>query len=81
MSFETELKKGNFTVAFCNKCKKTVWPPSEYCDKCFNETQLNNSNGLGKILEFSKQGKNKTAVYVGGYETAHFVREAVYRKQ
>jgi uncharacterized OB-fold protein len=37
MNFETELKKGNLVISECNDCKQIVWPPSEFCNQCFNE--------------------------------------------
>lgn len=58
MRFESELKKGKFTVTECNNCKKTIWPPSDFCNICFNQTILRHCNLNGKILEYSKhQGK------------------------
>mgnify|MGYP007112313161 FL=1 len=40
MSFEKELEKGQFCIPECTVCKKLVWPPSEFCDKCNGETSL-----------------------------------------
>ena len=55
MKFESELKKGNFFLSECPKCKKVVWPPSDYCDHCLNEVNWRKSSGEGKLLEFSSQ--------------------------
>lgn len=55
MNFEDELKKGNFVVGECIKCKKTVWPPADYCNKCFGDVLTVNGPSQGKIIEFSKQ--------------------------
>ena len=58
MSFEKELKKGQFCIPECLKCKKCVWPPSEFCDKCNGETSLKKEEFNGKIIEFSRQNEN-----------------------
>ncbi len=58
MNFESEIKKGNFVVGECTKCKKTVWPPSDYCNRCFGEVVLKKAPEEGKIIEFSKEGEN-----------------------
>jgi len=55
MSFEYELKKGNFTISECKYCQKTVWPPSEFCNQCFREVSWRKGSIEGKIIEFSKQ--------------------------
>ena len=55
MSFENELEKGQFCIPECLSCKKLVWPPSEFCDKCNGETSLKKEEFEGKIIEFSRQ--------------------------
>lgn len=55
MNFDSELEKGNFIVAECTHCKKIVWPPSEFCNKCFREVSWRKGSHEGKIIEFSKQ--------------------------
>jgi uncharacterized OB-fold protein len=55
MSFENELEKGRFYLPQCLSCKKWVWPPSEFCDRCNGETSLKKEEFEGKIIEFSKQ--------------------------
>lgn len=55
MNFESELKKGNFLISECNQCKKIVWPPSEFCNQCLNETLWKKCTDTGKIMEFSKK--------------------------
>jgi len=55
MTFEDELKKGNFQVAECINCKKIVWPPSDFCNQCFSEIRWRKCSNEGKIIEFSKQ--------------------------
>ena len=57
MIFEEELEKGNFVLGECTDCKKVVWPPSEYCSKCFGIVKIRKGNPTGKIIEFSKQNK------------------------
>ena len=56
MTFEDELKKGNFQVPECLNCKDIVWPPSDYCSICFSKIIWRKSDGVGKILEYSKKG-------------------------
>jgi len=34
MTFEDELRKGNFQIPECTNCKKIVWPPSYFCNHC-----------------------------------------------
>ena len=57
MSFEKELEKGQFCIPECMVCKKLVWPPSEFCDKCDGETSLKKEEFEGKIIEFSRQNE------------------------
>ena len=57
MNFEEELKKGNFMIPECNKCKKIVWPPTSFCDSCFGKIVLKEKQIQGKIITFSKQKK------------------------
>jgi uncharacterized OB-fold protein len=56
LNFESELKKGNFIISECSKCKKIVWPPSEFCNLCLGNNSWRKSSGIGKIIEFSKRG-------------------------
>jgi len=58
MSFEDKLSKGQFYIPECLACKKIIWPPSEFCDKCNRKTSLKKEEFEGKIIEFSKQNKN-----------------------
>jgi uncharacterized OB-fold protein len=58
MSFEKELEKGQFCIPECMACKKLVWPPSEFCDKCNGEISLKKGEFKGKIIEFSRQNEN-----------------------
>lgn len=53
--FESELRKGNFMIPECLKCNDVVWPPSDYCNHCFGKINWRKSDGVGTILEFSKQ--------------------------
>ena len=57
MNFEEELKKGNFVLGECTECKKTIWPPSEYCNRCFGTVEIRKGSPNGKIIEFSKQNE------------------------
>ena len=58
MSFENELKKGSFMIGACEKCDEIVWPPTEFCNRCFGTIVLKKGPKEGKILEYSKQEKN-----------------------
>lgn len=58
MSFEKEISKGNFSIPECTVCKKLVWPPTEYCDKCMGKTSLKKGDFQGKIIEFSRQNED-----------------------
>ncbi|MEE8180970.1 MAG: zinc ribbon domain-containing protein [Nitrosopumilaceae archaeon] len=53
--FESELKKGNFIISECVNCKEIVWPPSNYCNKCFGHVKWRNPSEIGKLIEFSKK--------------------------
>ena len=55
MNFETALSDGNFCIPKCTSCKKKVWSPSEFCNKCFGDVELEKWDGEGKIIEFSKK--------------------------
>lgn len=57
MSFESELKKGNFLISECEYCKKIVWPFSEWCNQCLGKNSWRKCTGKGKIIEFSKKEK------------------------
>ncbi len=57
MSFDSELAKGVFTLPQCDRCKKTVWPPSEFCDHCFGHVVLKKGDFEGRIKEFSRQNE------------------------
>ena len=56
--FDIELKKGNFVTSECNYCVKIVWPPSNYCDNCFNDVTWRKVSLYGKIIEWSKKGND-----------------------
>jgi uncharacterized OB-fold protein len=53
--FETELKAGNFVTSECIKCNKIIWPPSDYCDNCFNDVNWRKVSPNGKLIEWSKK--------------------------
>ena len=55
MSIERELEKGNFVIGECSKCKKNIWPPSEFCNSCFGDVIIKQGSFEGKIIEFSKK--------------------------
>jgi uncharacterized OB-fold protein len=55
--FEQELKNNNFLCSYCVKCNKLVWPPSDYCNKCFNEVVWRSVSRVAKLVEFSSKDK------------------------
>jgi uncharacterized OB-fold protein len=57
MNFETRLSNGEFCIPECEKCKKIVWPPAEFCSYCFGTVSLKEGEVEGKIIEFSRQDK------------------------
>ncbi|MGC1426608.1 MAG: hypothetical protein WA833_07875 [Nitrosotalea sp.] len=57
--FEAELKNNNFVCSECVKCKHLVWPPSNYCNKCFGDVIWRPVSKKATLVEFSsKDGKN-----------------------
>ena len=56
--FDAELKKGNFITSECQHCAKIVWPPSNYCNNCFNCVTWRKVSLYGKIIEWSKKGND-----------------------
>ena len=62
MKFESELKKGILMIGKCPKCKKITWPPSDYCDSCFGDLEWKESSYVGKLIEFTKKGKEDFCV-------------------
>ena len=55
--FNEELKAGKFVCSECQKCKKLVWPPNDYCNRCFGEVKWRPVSRTGKLVEFSKKGE------------------------
>ena len=55
MSFDSELARGIFLMPRCDSCKKTVWPPSEFCSGCFGPTTLKKWDHDGRVKEFSRK--------------------------
>ena len=53
--FEEKLKNGVFVISFCQKCKKSIWPPSDNCDVCHNTSSWKTASKIGEIIEFSKK--------------------------
>ena len=51
--FEQELKNGNFVCSECLKCQNLVWPPSEYCNKCFGNVTWRKISRNATLLEYS----------------------------
>ncbi|MCA9827724.1 MAG: hypothetical protein KC444_04940 [Nitrosopumilus sp.] len=55
MSFEAELEKGEFSIPECRSCDMVIWPPSEFCNRCFGPVSLRRGEFEGKVIEFSRQ--------------------------
>ena len=53
--FEEELKKGKFVCGECQNCKKLVWPPNDYCNRCFEQVKWRPVSQTAKLIEFSKK--------------------------
>lgn len=47
------IESGRFVLPYCNKCRKTMWPPADNCRVCLHNLSLKDyKNKKGKILEF-----------------------------
>lgn len=56
--FEDELKNNNFVCSECVRCRHLVWPPSEFCNKCFGDVTWRPVSRKAILVEFSsKDGK------------------------
>src|SRR5574340_1351823 len=53
--FEQELKNNNFLCSQCTKCDKLVWPPNDFCNKCFSNVIWRPVSRFAKIVEFSSK--------------------------
>lgn len=47
------MKKGEFAVPVCTKCRKKAWPPSSTCPSCFSKTVLKKVGKTGVLTEFA----------------------------
>ena len=56
--FEEELKKGKFVCGECQNCKKLVWPPNDYCNRCFGQVKWRPVLQTARLIEFSKKGND-----------------------
>ena len=57
------IEMGRFVLPYCKKCRKTMWPPADYCRLCLNNLSLKDyRNKEGKILQFflNKFNNNNT---------------------
>ena len=58
MNFEAKLSMGKFCIPECERCKKVVWPPMEFCNHCLGTVSIKEEEGIeGKIIQFSRQDK------------------------
>jgi uncharacterized protein len=53
--FEQELKNNNFVCSRCTRCNKTVWPPSDLCNKCFGNVVWEPVPRNARLVEFSRK--------------------------
>jgi uncharacterized OB-fold protein len=53
--FEQELKNNNFVCSECSKCKHLVWPPSDFCNKCFGDVMWRSISKKATLVEISKK--------------------------
>ena len=53
--FEQELKNNNFSCSYCTKCNKPVWPPNDFCNRCFNTVIWRPVPRSAKLIEFSSK--------------------------
>lgn len=53
--FESKLNQGILVFSYCTSCNDVVWPASDYCNRCMGKVVWKNSDGIGKIIEFSKK--------------------------
>ena len=51
-SYNENIKRWNFVLPYCKRCKKNIWPPSDNCRLCLSNLSIENCNKkIGKILE------------------------------
>ena len=53
--FEQELKNNNFVCSQCTTCNKLVWPPNDFCNKCFGKVIWRPVSRFAKLIEFSNK--------------------------
>ncbi len=53
--FDDELTNGRFIISYCDRCHRSVWPPSTYCNICHETTSWKQGNEHGQIIEYSKK--------------------------
>jgi len=64
--FEEGLKKDEFVCSECLTCKKLVWPPNNFCNRCFGDVKWRPVSRCGKLVEFSK--KDETVFCIAEFE-------------
>ena len=55
--FEEKLSRGELVIPECSACNEAIWPPNDFCSKCFGKAIWREFNQSGKILEYSKKGE------------------------
>lgn len=53
--FEQELKNNNLVCSQCARCNMVVWPPSEFCNRCFDNVTWIPLSRKAKLIEFSRK--------------------------
>ncbi len=51
--FHDFIRRGEFRVAVCKRCRKKMWPPTEFCCYCFCTTSLKKIETTGTLIEFT----------------------------
>lgn len=49
--FHDFIRRGEFRVAVCKRCRKKMWPPTEFCCYCFSRTNLEEIETTGRLIE------------------------------
>lgn len=66
--FEEELKNNNFICSECPKCKRLVWPPSDFCNKCLGDVVWRPVSKKAILVEISK--KDEKQFCIGEFENS-----------
>jgi len=59
------LRRHEFRVTVCKKCRQKIWPPSQHCFVCFSPTNLEKVVTTGFIKEITTSYTKGTAKLYG----------------